>query len=1129
MNIISRYILSIVMTLAATVAAGGFEASAFDGGRYAAQSVLSEGRWTKIGIKESGLHFISAATLRQWGYSDMSRVRIHGYGGKRLSDRLTESGYVDDLPQVAICRTNRGIYFYGEGPETWSTASQRQTVTLNPYSSMGYYFVTESADNPPEVQSEGEPDMAAAPATDFVERLFHETDLTNIGTSGSMFVGEDFKFTRSRQFNFQLTGITDRESVWTQVTFVAAATSASRVQLTANGTQLGSPGNLAANGANYASRAIMTNTFPVESEKLTIGVTYQSNGAVSAANLDNITVNYRRAIALDRGRIAFDASRTTVFVAGADDQTIVWDVTDPLNIRAMNTRAQDGGIRFTNPYTGTRRYVAFNPQEASVPSPQSVGSVNNQNLHGITDTPDMIIVTPRDWAGEAERLARLHRSSASAPLNVLVIDQDEAFNEFSSGSRDVNGLRRMLKMFYDRGNTAGKPLRYVLLFGRATYDQRSLCTAESGTGPFVVTWQSDDSFSETGTYCSDDIMAMLDDNSGTNLAQSRISVALGRIPARNLRQARTFVDKLYSYTNSSAGSEWKNQMVMIADNANNGVFMDHSEEQQARMIANGIEMSYTKVYIDAFPIENGTCTGGRERFHRMIDDGTLWINYIGHGAERFLADEDILTMSDIDNMYNRRLPVMFAATCSFMRWDGPEMSGAESMGFNPNGGVIAAIAPTRKALITDNGHMAAAMGGAAFVRRSDGSMPTIGEMLADAKNAVRSVSNQAATTRLRFGLLGDPAMKLTMPEARVVLETIDGQDVTPDAQCTLMARQMARLTGSVVDPAGNVMTDFNGSLSLTIYDAEYSTTSMGLPDRHTEGRQVTFEEQGHKLFTGRGQVSGGHFDITVAMPSEISENFRPGAVNMYAWTGDGTDAIGCNRDIYVYGYDDTASADDRAPVIEYAYLNHESFTPGSTVNESPMFIARVSDDVSINMSMVGLGHQMTLKLDDRRTFNDLPLYYTPSPDGTTSGTIAYPMSELSEGNHTLAFRVWDTSGNSATHTLSFFVEHGAQPKLFDIFTDVNPAIDHANFYVSHNRPDQPMTVTLDIYDMLGHRVWTTTVTDRSDMFNSAPVTWDLTDMAGRRVARGIYIYRATVTTDGHELQTQAKRIAVTAP
>ena len=55
MNIISRYILSIVMTLVATMAPGSFEASAFDSGSYAGQSVLSEGRWAKIGDKESGL------------------------------------------------------------------------------------------------------------------------------------------------------------------------------------------------------------------------------------------------------------------------------------------------------------------------------------------------------------------------------------------------------------------------------------------------------------------------------------------------------------------------------------------------------------------------------------------------------------------------------------------------------------------------------------------------------------------------------------------------------------------------------------------------------------------------------------------------------------------------------------------------------------------------------------------------------------------------------------------------------------------------------------------------------------------------------------------------------------------
>ncbi|MDE6488581.1 MAG: hypothetical protein K2L46_04810, partial [Paramuribaculum sp.] len=212
----------------------------------------------------------------------------------------------------------------------------------------------------------------------------------------------------------------------------------------------------------------------------------------------------------------------------------------------------------------------------------------------------------------------------------------------------------------------------------------------------------------------------------------------------------------------------------------------------------------------------------------------------------------------------------------------------------------------------------------------------------------------------------------------------------------------------------------------------------------------------------------------------------------------------------------------------YAFLNHQSFSQGSVVNESPMFVAAVSDDIAINLSSAGIGHQMTLRLDESRTLNDVAFYYTPASDGSPSGTIAYPIEDLSEGNHTLTFRVWDTSGNSASKTLSFFVEHGAAPKIFDIFTDVNPASTEANFYISHNRPDSRLTVTIDIYDMLGHRVWTSTVTDRSDMFLSAPIHWDLNDMGGRRVGRGIYIYRATVTTDSGIIQSAARRIAVTA-
>jgi hypothetical protein len=73
-----------------------------------------------------------------------------------------------------------------------------------------------------------------------------------------------------------------------------------------------------------------------------------------------------------------------------------------------------------------------------------------------------------------------------------------------------------------------------------------------------------------------------------------------------------------------------------------------------------------------------------------------------------------------------------------------------------------------------------------------------------------------------------------------------------------------------------------------------------------------------------------------------------------------------------------------------------------------------------------------------------------------------------------------------------------------------------------------VTVAVTVYDLLGRPVWTGSQTGMSDMFTSVPVTWNLTDNAGRRVNRGIYIYRASITTDDETFETASRRIAVTA-
>lgn len=108
------YILALLLTALMPGAA-----SAFSTDKYATESALANGKWVKVSVESTGMHFIPASTLRSWGFSNPEKVRIHGYGGARIADLLSASGYIDDLPPVASRASAAGVYFYAVGPVTW--------------------------------------------------------------------------------------------------------------------------------------------------------------------------------------------------------------------------------------------------------------------------------------------------------------------------------------------------------------------------------------------------------------------------------------------------------------------------------------------------------------------------------------------------------------------------------------------------------------------------------------------------------------------------------------------------------------------------------------------------------------------------------------------------------------------------------------------------------------------------------------------------------------------------------------------------------------------------------------------------------------------------------------------------
>lgn len=182
---------------------------------------------------------------------------------------------------------------------------------------------------------------------------------------------------------------------------------------------------------------------------------------VTLANLERLTVTYTRSLSLPAtGNLVFTSSDRSLKLDGAKSDTRVWDVTNPASPIAMPLT--DSG--WTNDYSGFRTYAAWT-STSSLPSPRLVGAVSNQNIHA-EEVPDLVIVSPASYLEQCRRIAAVH-SAEPRNLKVLVVTDEQAYNEFGSGSPDINALRRMLKMFYDRGNAgeSDRKLQYVLLAG----------------------------------------------------------------------------------------------------------------------------------------------------------------------------------------------------------------------------------------------------------------------------------------------------------------------------------------------------------------------------------------------------------------------------------------------------------------------------------------------------------------------------------------------------------------------------------------------------------------------------------------------------------------------------------------
>ena len=179
----------------------------------------------------------------------------------------------------------------------------------------------------------------------------------------------------------------------------------------------------------------------------------------------------------------------------------------------------------------------------------ALGKLSNQNIHALKDE-DLIIVYHPNFKNEALRLAE-HRVKHSG-FKVLAADVNEIYNEFSGGKVDPGAIRDMARLLLFRNPN----FRYLLLFGDGSYDYKGI-VKDIPVENFIPVYETDESLDPIEGFPSDDFYALLGDNEGVGL-KGGLDVYVGRLPAKNMEDAKVLVDKIIHYDTSHATlGDWR--------------------------------------------------------------------------------------------------------------------------------------------------------------------------------------------------------------------------------------------------------------------------------------------------------------------------------------------------------------------------------------------------------------------------------------------------------------------------------------------------------------------------------------------------------------------------------------------
>ncbi len=1119
---------------------------------YASSSALASGKWFRIAVNADGIYRIDYSTLKQLGLSDPSHPRIFGNNFGQLS-YYNNDPKPDDLKELSIYISgndsilNEGEYllFFGKGTGRWifnDTTKEYKYLRHN-YSDTAFYFITSGTNPGKRVITAVEPSQPSNYNSSESDALYiHEQEDENLiqsgrewyqPISGSVGLNIDPGFTNlitSEMVKFDIS-VAARASVPTLFSLNEGASLKKSIQVQGV--------NLYDYTGTYAQLADSAGSISASSASPVYTISFNNNGETSAIGwIDYVTLQGRKSNSFSGAIMQYSDSksvahgRTTVFsIQSLVNNATVWDISDPFNAKQIQYSQTGNSISFKAATDTLKTFVAFIEGNALVPSINPV-PVPNQDLHS-SGPADMIILTHPLFKAYAEKLAIIHSGINGLISQVVTINQ--VYNEFSGGIPDICAIRNFVRMKYFKQLGSSHPLKYLLLYGDGSYENKTL---PPNNPNFIPTYQSQNSNVVVSSFTSDDFYGLLGDGegeveeNGESVLKDTLEIGIGRLPVSDTVEAGVMLLKIKEYLDPVNMGDWKNVICLTADDGDDNTHMIDAEGLASLLKDSVPAYNVNKIYLDSFK-ETTTVSGQffpdvNIAINNQINSGCLIFNYTGHGNEDGLSAERVVTTEDINSWKNGgKLPLFITATCEFSRFDDIDInlatkqmvektSAGEMVLLNRNGGGIALMSTTRVVYSAPNYFLNKNIFNYAFNRDESGNSLGFGDIIRIAKNNSGSGSN-----KWNFTLLGDPALKLAYPwHGNVITDSINNVSVSDNID-SLKALSLITVAGHIEDRGKKLLNTFNGVVSPLVYDKESKVETLA----NNGGQTMEFYVRNNVLFSGKTTAKDGRFRFTFIVPRDIDYSFGTGKISYYA-NNDTEDMNGSFTDMIVGGFSETAIFDTAGPDIKL-YMNDTLFKNGGITDTNPKLLAIIEDKNGINTTGSGIGHDLTGFLDnDPNNSFVLNDYFENDFNSYTKGTIIYDLTGLNGGSHTITVKAWDNLNNSAEKSISFLVESGGKFIIKNLVNYPNPFLGETSITAEHNRPDSELNETINIYDLNGRIIKIIKTVVPTTGYTLPLVIWDGNDNGGKKVSRGIYPYTMIVTTGSGETTLASGRMII---